>query len=374
MFIVFPRHKQGSRHKAGFTLVELLVVIAIIGVLVALLLPAVQAAREASQRMACTNNLKQLALGVHNFASAKSAIPPICVFSNHMTLFPILFPYLEQDAAYDLINTRNPPPSTPPPADWYPAGQSHGTWFRGPYVTDEQRRALSSIPFMKCPSRRDGVQMLPVGAYAGPKGDYAVITTKTAVGGGNNPFDWWHVFCFRSTESCATPEMFKGPFRLPTLVFSGGVDGSNQSSHYSSLVSWTPQFDFSLWQDGTSNQLIFGEKFVPIFALDSLDGTVSEWDQSYITVWSEDGVFGSTRFVQDAPTTPPIARSPKDPGVAYLTGPRSYWGAYGFGSHHPTVCNFALGDGSVRPFVVSTLPAVIVSMTDVADGGMNGTP
>jgi prepilin-type N-terminal cleavage/methylation domain-containing protein/prepilin-type processing-associated H-X9-DG protein len=103
--------------RAAFTLVELLVVIAIIGVLVALLLPAVQSAREAARRMQCTNHLKQIALAIHNYEGAFAAYPPAAVnwstsgYPNHGN-FPYLLPYLEQGNLrdrYDLNFAWNHP-------------------------------------------------------------------------------------------------------------------------------------------------------------------------------------------------------------------------------------------------------------------------
>jgi prepilin-type N-terminal cleavage/methylation domain-containing protein len=100
---------MGSCRRRGFTLIELLVVIAIIAVLIALLLPAVQAAREAARRAQCINNLKQIGIGVHNYASAnKDSLPwgdgP---WWNEWSAHTLLLPYLEQGPLYNSLNFGN---------------------------------------------------------------------------------------------------------------------------------------------------------------------------------------------------------------------------------------------------------------------------
>ncbi|NUQ64788.1 MAG: DUF1559 domain-containing protein [Pirellulales bacterium] len=103
---------SGRQPSGGFTLVELLVVIAIIGILIALLLPAVQAAREAARRMQCANNLKQLGLAMHNYQSALGSFPPGFMAVNHAGTVSggwawgvFLMPYIEQSPLRGTLST-----------------------------------------------------------------------------------------------------------------------------------------------------------------------------------------------------------------------------------------------------------------------------
>ena len=111
-----PRTCRACRR--GFTLIELLVVISVIAVLIALLLPAVQSAREAARRFQCTNNLKQIALACHNYESATGSFPMGNVVTNviadgfgagctqfkQYSAFCYILPYMEQVAGYNAYN------------------------------------------------------------------------------------------------------------------------------------------------------------------------------------------------------------------------------------------------------------------------------
>ncbi|MGD9128657.1 MAG: DUF1559 domain-containing protein, partial [Planctomycetia bacterium] len=136
------------RRQKGFTLVELLVVIAIIGILIALLLPAIQAAREAARKLGCANNLKQIGLGIMNYESTHHHFPPGRVgcdrdstgnYCNgiHQEVatsgFVAILPHLELQNIYDLFNFSSGP-WTEQDASWITVGSNRDAVAQRPPV------------------------------------------------------------------------------------------------------------------------------------------------------------------------------------------------------------------------------------------------
>lgn len=181
------------KRNTGFTLVELLVVIAIIGILVALLLPAIQMAREAARRTECSNNLKQIGLALHNHESAHEFFPS-AIEDKVTATFPsvpprmyrwsalaMLTPYLEQSTIHSQLNLDVPlycPPSFPPsfvhPDNVDPVSRNVNT-FRCP--SDHGRRAYAwAGPSNYCASYGSGVNN---GSYVSADGVF-YVDSKTA--------------------------------------------------------------------------------------------------------------------------------------------------------------------------------------------------
>jgi len=177
----------GDRPKNGFTLVELLVVIAIIGVMVGLLLPAVQAAREAARRMQCSNNMKQMGLAVHNFESTYRKLPHsgqcdstgsnTTTYMIHSTL-TLLLPNIEQQQVYELFDhTTNPIVAygaTPSGVNFVtPSGallhkDAKGRAYDDPAHPNGQIAAKAKIAAYVCPSTPIGNDARdPVHGYGG---------------------------------------------------------------------------------------------------------------------------------------------------------------------------------------------------------------
>ncbi len=140
-------HSHPATARRGFTLVELLVVIAIIGVLVALLLPAVQAAREAARRISCANNIRQLALAMHNYESANQKFPPSLFIGKNQYRWSALariLPYVEASTIGDRIDFAE---------DYHKIGIS-GTIYPSKSAALSAEALLKSarVPALICPS------------------------------------------------------------------------------------------------------------------------------------------------------------------------------------------------------------------------------
>jgi prepilin-type N-terminal cleavage/methylation domain-containing protein len=357
----------------GFTLVELLVVIAIIGVLIALLLPAVQAAREAARRMQCTDHLKQFGIGVHNFVAAKnSMLPPLCLGSESsnatnntmcsVSIWVIIMPFIEQQSLYDFYSNATELPNTRKGFNvWFSENSTNPCqWWKN--LNDEQRKSLGGVSIYTCPSRRpSGAVYMGEGTddLSGPLSDYAVVNR---VKNGSS----WHHFQNPSNSDCWAKQF--GPFRLAIRL----VNNDNNS--------WEPRDSLARWEDGTSNQLIAGEKHIPTNRLGIAKGGDAgsaaqnyTADVPYIAAgrWRAAGTARNIESV-NAPISRPDEHQAD--GINPIVGKVSTknanqdLGVYGFGGPHPGSCNFLIGDGSVRSISVTVPESIVVPLGDVSDG------
>lgn len=209
--------------RSAFTLVELLVVIAIIGILVGLLLPAVQAAREAARRMACSNNARQIGLGLLNYESAFKSFPtqatygpgrPNYTLPYHTTWLVSILPYAEQGPLFDKINPLLP--------IW---GQTD--------PTTGQRLISTKVPFLACPSD---------GSYKEVYETHENITPTNYAG--SEGYHWWETAVVDGNSAPWNSFGFQ-PGRPSDL------SGAFTVRQYTTLSRIT---------DGTSNTIIVAEK------------------------------------------------------------------------------------------------------------------
>ncbi|MDR2437880.1 MAG: DUF1559 domain-containing protein [Planctomycetaceae bacterium] len=357
-------------------MVELLVVIAIIGVLIALLLPAVQAAREAARRMTCTNHLKQIGIAVHNFHDTMQGLPPACIGASkpptddpdayaRASFWALIFPFIEQPALYEYMSTAK--------------FSSHfaNVWWRGDgtgslAITEELRNGFGSVTNYRCPSRRGGgplVTEMPdtstddsfLYGCAGPRGDYAFVLsfmrpqgTESGVDG-NDPAAVQHYY--KTWLPMRSVESQHGPFRCAVLMEN-------------SENNWTPRDTFSRMIDGTSNQILVGEKHIHPDLFNVCDVNVSSVfdrrsDCSFLTggeTWHPAVSRIVRRWELDTGTRIDLGIS-----LPNNTSNMNYYDAM-FGSWHPGVCHFLFGDGTVHPLPV-TLPEFSLSRLGTVDDG-----
>lgn len=289
--------REGSHvRRKGFTLIELLVVIAIIAVLISLLLPAVQQAREAARRTQCKNNLKQIALAAHNFESSYGHMPPGQMGKPDYSFgwdaewtgsLPFLLPFLEQTAIQNEIKDDFLKID-----DYY----NKGWWTDNPTWDMAQAR----IPGFLCPS---------TDPYQTKTGVGATVATRKPAG---------VVFGYFSASS------YPDIGRTNYLGVAGRIGKISDTywDQFQGVFSNRTKSRFGEMTDGTSSSLLFGEAV----------GHVDKGEQIYTYSWMGCG---------NMPTYWGL------PGHASKYGnPPKAW--YRFSSEHTGIVQFALADGSVR--------------------------
>jgi prepilin-type N-terminal cleavage/methylation domain-containing protein len=296
--------------KRGFTLVELLVVIAIIGVLVALLLPAVQAAREAARRSQCSNNLKQLSLALLNYETAHGTLPPAGIDSNQMSWAVLLLPFYEQQALYDQFNFNK--------GSWNSFNRItlvQGIRIKAIICPDLTTKADSYSVFVSTPDEST-VSALHYYAVLGPNGPAAAGTNQQYIVQG---VDQGFGFCAA-----------QGAFG------QGRWDGTNVIPISNPLRTFT---------DGTSNTLLLGEMAWPKYP--------------YWRPWTR-GYYSDTRG-----TLLYASKNVRNPINSKFSDP---WNDASLGSLHPTGCMFSRADGSVQ-FMRQNIDMVSYRALASRDGG-----
>ena len=353
--------------RRGFTLVELLVVIAIIGVLVALLLPAVQAAREAARRSQCTNQLKQIGLAMQNFVDAKGTFP-----TGGDKIFPEIKNYVQNGV----------------PLGPDKQGLSWGYQIL-PFIEKNNLAAITTqaqlqstvVPDYICPSRRAPVQIEDI---LSPE---LLVTLSDYVGAIPCGFEDYteSVRQFPDESASRRARFFGGPgstyiTAVPQNEVYLGVIVRTPYSFTNSARAGFLRFrvnnvsdpvTFQMISDGTSNTLLVGEKFL---RPDLYDGGSWSDDKGWTDGWDPDSM-RSTCFkpLQDSLSGTSGSSGACSPDSGNATCDQLYGFAtdvVNFGSAHPAGLNAVFADGSVHSINYDIDVQVFDNLGDRQDGAV----
>ena len=349
-----PAIQIAGKHRSGFTLIELLVVIAIIAILVSLLLPAVQQARESARRTQCKNNLKQLALAVHNFESAYKKLPPGQIFSvgaysnfalmDNMTLIGthvFLLPYLEQENLYKPFASSMKMDVRSFEVDSVdPMKQNYFTYAAVNAVTANQ------VPALLCPSDNATAALKPNSA------DLTLWMIRTAGGPYYGGFLMNDIPGDPITSRHALTNYMGCAGRLVASATELGIASSSPDfkavDDFEGIFRLNRQKKFSDINDGLSNTILFGE--VTGAFIDGYRGVGRM--RSFSWLIGPMGMHYAARSLA---------------GVAY-GGTRPTLEDAKFSSRHIGIVQYAMGDGSVRALSVNTDADLLLRLGGAADG------